>query len=208
MVAAIVGAAAVSVAVLVLWAGQPSGQPLDTDVLRYYGTNAGRIRLGDLLWAGGITALVASVWLVRGRFAKLPRRVFLGGIIGCGALLVGSSIVAWFLAGNAAAGSVGAERAAEQWGLEVALFDGAAFLLMVPVAGALAGLDRERTGGVTMTALGVLAAASLVLPVAPWNFLASLAWMAGAVVFTAHRPAEEAADAEAATARPWLAHAT
>jgi hypothetical protein len=188
VVAATAGAVAVGVSILVLWSGQPGPDALDTDVLAYYRTNAGRIRAGDLLWTAGLLAMVGAVALVRRRFARGPRRVFLGGLAVCGAILVCSAAVAWFLAGDAASGAVEAPRAFERWSLEGSLFDGASFILGVPIVGAAVGLDRDRRSGVTMTVAGVVAAVLVMMPFEPWDFLAAVAWIAGAVAFTAHRP--------------------
>ena len=179
---AVAGAGLVTVSILVMWSGQPSGDSLESDVFGYYATNAARIRLGDVMWIAGLAALVAAAAISARRFATVPRRVFVGGLAFCAALLSTSAAIAWFLAGDAAAGTV--DSSFERWALETHLFEAGAFLMFVPLFGAAAGIDRERRFGNAMTAAGIVAGCSVVAPIAPWNFLAAIAWIVGAVVFT------------------------
>ena len=172
-----IGVAAVAVAELVVWSAQPASDAMESEILGYYGPTSGRIRFGDALWIAGILALVGGAVLIRGRISKTPRRVFLGGLVTCAALLVGSALVAWSLAGDAASGSVGGSDALYRWQLESALFQAGSALLMVPLIAGAFSVDRERSGGAALMAAGIVIAVSLALPLAPWNFFAALAWL-------------------------------
>ena len=183
-----IGVAAMAVAELVVWSGQPASDSLETDVLAYYGQASNRIRFGDALWIAGIVALVAGALLIRRAIPRTPRRVFLGGLITCGALLVGSALVAWFLSGDAAAGSLGGSYALSRWQLETALFGAGSTLMMVPLAAGAFGVDRERRGGTALMAAGIVIAVSLALPLGPWNFVAALAWLVWFEAFHATSP--------------------
>jgi hypothetical protein len=186
VVSATFGVAAVAVAELFLWTGRPPADAYETDVLRYYATWAGRIRLGDLIWTAGLIALVGAVMLVRHRFNRSAGRVVITGVTTCAALLIVAAAVSWSVAGDAVSHTVSGSEVLNRWSLQQGLVDGAVFLLCVPVMAAAVGLDRDRRHGVAMTALGVVAACSLVLPLEPWNLIGSMAWLAGAIAFTVH----------------------
>jgi hypothetical protein len=100
--------------------------------------------------------------------------------------MIASAAVAFQLAGEAAAGTVSAEHALDQWGLESSLFGAGSFLLGVPAIAAAIGIDRDRRFGAPMTTAGVVAAAAMAVPLHPWNWLAMLAWIVAMTAFVAH----------------------
>jgi hypothetical protein len=183
---ATLGAVALGVSELVIWSGRPGGDAYDSDVLRYYTEHEGRIQAGALLSTAGVIALVAAVATIRPWFDRGPGRVLLVGMATCGAFLISAALVAWFLSSGAGQGAIDAAGAFDKWEWERALADVASILFSVPLIGAAVGLDRERRFGVTMTTGGIVLAASLVVPLAPWNFLLAIVWVVAALAFTVH----------------------
>jgi hypothetical protein len=183
VVLAAVGAVAVAIPILVLWSGQPVGDPYESDVLEYYSAHAADVRLGDVLWIGGVAALVASAALILPAFSKATGTTYLGSLALCGVFLVASAAVAFELAGEVASGGTAAGHALDHWQLEVSLFDAGTFLLAVPLVAAAAGIDRERRHGLLMTVLGIVAALLMISPLSPWNLFAVLAWIVAMTAF-------------------------
>ncbi len=200
---AALGAAAMVVAELVVWSGQPASDALGGDVLDYYRRDSGRIRFGDAIWIAGVLALVVGAVAVHRRISRAPRRVFLAGLVTCGALLAGSALVAWLLAGDAATGSVAGSDALYRWQLEGGLFGAGSTLMIVPLAAGAIGVNRERRGGTALMAAGIVIGASLALPLAPWNFFAALVWVVAFVAFCAMPSTTSTLDEEAGAVVRW-----
>jgi len=208
VVLAALGAGAAALPMLVFWSGQPaSSDPFEGDVLRYYTGNAGSVRLGDVVWIAGMAALIASAALVRPWLRRLAGRWYVAGIATCAGLMIASAVVAFNMAGHADGGAISATSALRHWNLENALFDAAAFLLMVPMAAAAAGIDHERRFGSVMAGLGIATALLMVVPLSPWNFFAALAWIVAMTAFAVRAPKLEVT-AERSPARPALVPAT
>ena len=182
------GAGAAMLSMLVIWSGQPSGEPFEGDVLRWYRHHAGTVRFGDVLWIAGMAALIAGAALVAPWLRRLAARWYVAGMAVCAGLMIVSALIAFQLAGHAHAGTVSAADALRQWHLETSLFSASAFLVCVPVVAAAIGLDHERRFGSLMTTLGVIAAGSVAAPVAPWSFFAMLAWIVAMTAFAVHSP--------------------
>lgn len=206
VVLAAFGAGAAMLSMLVIWSGQPSGDPFEGDVLSYYRQHAGAVRFGDVMWIAGMAALIVSAALVLPWLRKPANRWFVAGTAVCAGLMIVSALIAFHLAGHAHAGTISATTALRQWHLEASLFSASAFLMGVPVVAAAVGLDRERRFGGLMTTLGVLAACSVVLPVAPLNFFAMLVWIVAMTAFAVHAP-QPVAVTESPSFRPAAAPA-
>jgi hypothetical protein len=206
IVLAALGAAAVIVAQTVMWSGQPGGEPLDSDVFRYYASSADAIRFGDVLWILGFAALVTAVALVLPRMSRGAGRLFMVGLSVCAGLFAISAAVAWALAGDTAAGAVDASQALARWQLETHLAQASLILMSIPMLAAAIGIDRDRRFGKAMTASGVLIALLLPAQLTGWTLAVAMVWLVAAVAFIAHVPrAETAAEAPHLGLRPAVA---
>jgi len=166
---------------LVIWAGQPSGDPTAATVARWYDAHATRVLLGDALWLAVCGLLVAAVWTAAGRFSGVPRwTARTVGLAATTALAVSSLFAAQIALG------VGGDLTT--WHLEGATYRAGTVLLaltMVPMADGLR-LTPQRwlvapaalvslallvpaTGGLGLAAAFVLL--GLVLGVPAWRSL-------------------------------------
>lgn len=75
VVALLLGALAVPLDELVLWSGQPAGDPTSAQVSAWYESHASSVLIGDALWLLACGALAVGFWSVAARFQTRTRRV-------------------------------------------------------------------------------------------------------------------------------------
>ena len=120
---------------LVVWAGQPSGDPTAATVSQWYDAHSTRVLLGDGLWLAACGVLAAALWTAAARFPDVPKWTARAVGLPALTLLAASSV---FTAQIALGVGVGGELTS--WHLGVLAFRAGTVLLaltMVPVADGL-----------------------------------------------------------------------
>lgn len=129
----VAAAGAVVLAELVLWSGQPSGDPTDEVVMRWYADQATAVLSGDVLWVAACCVLGVALWRGHGRLSTTVHGWARALVLTACTALVSAALVAAGLALGALPGS-----AAAWWRLEgLAYLAGTAVLAVVMVAAAV-----------------------------------------------------------------------
>src|SRR4051794_13413599 len=71
-VATALAGVAVLVDEVVVWAGEPTGDPSSATVSAWYDAHVGHVLVGDLLWLAACGVLVAALWTSVARFPGVP----------------------------------------------------------------------------------------------------------------------------------------
>ena len=171
---------------VVLWAGQPTGDPTAAHVAAWYDAHGGRVLLGDALWLVACGVLVAALWTAAAHFPSAPRwAVRLVGLSATTALAASS-----LFAARIALGVV--DDPLEAWRQEGAAYRFGAALLalaLVPILEDLASSGRRV----------LMAVSALVIPALVWPATAGFALVAGFVVVGLVLAAPRSAPVEDAT---------
>lgn len=191
-----VAAAAVALCELVIWSGQPAGDPDGGTVLAYYRQNGVLIAAGDTLWIGALALLARSIWLqtATGRAAsRLLRAASAPALVA----LAASAFAALSLV--ASARSLSAAQGLDAWRIEGALYEFGALALVVPVVLVL--LLARRGELPVLGGAAAVVAASWILAGGLTAFLATILWFGVAAAIAA----DQGDVAAPRQARPWWA---
>ena len=145
---------------LVVWAGQPSGDPTGATVSAWYDAHAGRVLVGDLLWLAVFGVLGAALWTAVSRFDAVPRWTARAvGLAGLTCMAASSLFAARIALG------VGGDLTS--WELEGSVYRAGTVLLaltMVPLADGLRQARRTWLAGVAVAVGFALAIPATSLP--------------------------------------------
>lgn len=131
--AAVPASAVVLLDELVLWAGQPAGDPTKEMVAEWYDANATRVLIGDALWLAACGLLVAVLWTAAATFPARPRwTVRILGLVATTLLAVSSLLAAQI--------ALGLPDALSSWHLEGIVYRAGCVLLALTVVPLLDGL--------------------------------------------------------------------
>ncbi len=192
--AAVPASAVVLLDELVLWAGQPAGDPTKELVAAWYDVHATRILLGDMLWLAACGLLVAVLWTAATAFPLLPRWTVRAVGLGATTSLAVSSLFAAQIALGLP------DDALSAWHLEGVAYRAGCVLLalsLVPFLDGLVALRRR-----ALVAPLALAGVALALPATSvFGLAAAFPLVAFALLPDRRRPAaaptlDAASDAE------------
>ena len=154
-VALLLGALAVPLDELVLWSGQPAGDPTSAQVSAWYDSHASSVLIGDALWLLACCALAVGFWSVAAGFPTRTRRVVrVAGTAAASALAL-AAVVAAGLALQDSADS------ATMWRYEGRAYELGLVLTVAALVALMAGAAR------TAPLIAVSAAGAAVLVLVP-----------------------------------------
>lgn len=140
---------------VVVWAGQPSGDPTAATVSAWYDAHAVRVLLGDVLWLAACGVLVAALWTAARPFPGVPRWTARTVGLAATTALAASSLFAAQIA-------LGVGGDLTTWHLEGWTFRAGTVLLALTLVPLMDGLRHTRAG--RLVAPAALVAIALIVP--------------------------------------------